>query len=373
MGLLTKFYDKAPVCVQNLMCSAKGWQICRRRYGKGFYQELHNYTSNRAIDRTERLRDFLILASTIEGYKGVLTGKEVQSLKDGTLDVYTALARFPILDKQKVKHDVQAYSNPAYQGRVIDMHTSGTTGSGLVFPYSVEMENKQWAIWWRYRMRLGLTMDTWCGWFGGKTIINISNTQLPYWRINRPGRQVMFSAYHLNQETVRDYANQIRTRELLWLHGYPSSLASLSSLMIENGISPITTVRFITTGAENLYSYQVNQMHKAFPNAMIRQHYGLAEGVANISQDRDGEWRIDDDFCHVELLPVENELNVCRIIGTGFSNKAFPLVRYDTGDLAHIEKHNGQTRIVSIDGRKEDYVTLPNGVRLGRLDHIFKD
>ena len=31
-------------------------------------------------------------------------------------------------------------------------------------------------------------------------------------------------------------------------------------------------------------------------------------------------------------------------------------------------------RIVeSIDGRKEDYVVLPNGARLGRLDHIFKD
>jgi phenylacetate-CoA ligase len=27
----------------------------------------------------------------------------------------------------------------------------------------------------------------------------------------------------------------------------------------------------------------------------------------------------------------------------------------------------------SIDGRKEDYVVLPSGARLGRLDHIFKD
>ncbi|MBU6175839.1 MAG: hypothetical protein KGQ60_18700, partial [Planctomycetes bacterium] len=26
-----------------------------------------------------------------------------------------------------------------------------------------------------------------------------------------------------------------------------------------------------------------------------------------------------------------------------------------------------------IDGRKEDYVLLPNGVKVGRLDHIFKD
>jgi phenylacetate-CoA ligase len=29
--------------------------------------------------------------------------------------------------------------------------------------------------------------------------------------------------------------------------------------------------------------------------------------------------------------------------------------------------------VKEIDGRKEDYVILPNGVAVGRLDHIFKD
>jgi phenylacetate-CoA ligase len=29
--------------------------------------------------------------------------------------------------------------------------------------------------------------------------------------------------------------------------------------------------------------------------------------------------------------------------------------------------------VTSIDGRQEDYVILPGGARLGRLDHIFKD
>ncbi len=31
-----------------------------------------------------------------------------------------------------------------------------------------------------------------------------------------------------------------------------------------------------------------------------------------------------------------------------------------------------KNKILSVDGRIEDYVTLPNGVKLGRLDHIFK-
>ena len=42
---LEKIYDMAPVWVQNLMCSVKGWMIKRRRYGKGFFEELE------ALDR----------------------------------------------------------------------------------------------------------------------------------------------------------------------------------------------------------------------------------------------------------------------------------------------------------------------------------
>lgn len=103
-------------------------------------------------------------------------------------------------------------------------------------------------------------------------------------------------------------------------------------------------------------------------------HYGLAEGVANFSQDKVGKWHIDDDFCYVEFIPVdESDPSVCRIVGTGFSNRAFPLVRYDTGDLVKINRIDGKPEIVEIYGRQEDYIQLPNGVKLGRLDHIFKD
>jgi phenylacetate-CoA ligase len=69
---------------------------------------------------------------------------------------------------------------------------------------------------------------------------------------------------------------------------------------------------------------------------------------------------------------VDNQ-NLCRIVGTGFANEAFPLIRYDTGDIAEIETApDGNIKIIAIDGRKEDFLTLPSGVKLGRLDHIFK-
>jgi phenylacetate-CoA ligase len=54
------------------------------------------------------------------------------------------------------------------------------------------------------------------------------------------------------------------------------------------------------------------------------------------------------------------------------------MLRYEIGDLATPDAAacpcGRPGRIVSsIDGRQEDYLTLPSGVRIGRLDHIFKD
>jgi phenylacetate-CoA ligase len=92
-----------------------------------------------------------------------------------------------------------------------------------------------------------------------------------------------------------------------------------------------------------------------------------------------GNLHVDEDYSYVEFLPIDDVSNQYRLIGTNWSNHAFPLLRYDTGDLVTISTERtcpcGRPgRLVDeIDGRKEDYVLLPNGVKVGRLDHIFKD
>jgi phenylacetate-CoA ligase len=86
---------------------------------------------------------------------------------------------------------------------------------------------------------------------------------------------------------------------------------------------------------------------------------------------------VDEDFAYVEFIPSESRAG-CRIVGTNVTNRAFPLVRYDVGDIAQVSGRTCECgrpgRIVdAIDGRREDYVVLPNGAMVGRLDHIFKD
>ena len=61
MSLLEKVYNHAPIWVQNVMCSVKGWTIDRKRYSKDFLNELKRM-ERREDDPEKLLSDFLELA-----------------------------------------------------------------------------------------------------------------------------------------------------------------------------------------------------------------------------------------------------------------------------------------------------------------------
>ena len=59
--ILEKIYNYAPVWMQKVMCTVKGWTVQRRRYAKGFFCEMERLES-RKDNPEELLRKFLALA-----------------------------------------------------------------------------------------------------------------------------------------------------------------------------------------------------------------------------------------------------------------------------------------------------------------------
>ena len=379
---LERLYHKAPIWVQNSLVSISGLRIQRRRYNGAFDDLLSEYESRLKWTGEEigRFRDERIHAFVMHCEEHVPYYRNLfRDLKISAKDIrgLSHLKVLPLLHKNTVQeryNEFLAENIPPSQ-RVI-AHTSGTTGGGLRFATTHRALSEQWAVWWRYRRLHGLDKNVWCGYFGGRSVVSLEQQSPPFWRLNYPGRQIMFSGYHMNPKNMRAYVAELRKRCPPWLHGYPSLLALLSAYMLDNHLSLGYPVRWITIGAENLLQQQAELIQRALGVRPL-QHYGMAEAVANISQDLNGALRVDEDFAAVEFIPNQSGPGY-KIVGTNLSNPATPLLRYDTADLAELPENSedelswGRT-VVRLDGRQEDYIVLRNGAKLGRMDHVFKD
>jgi len=374
-------YAKLPVPFQQIIIAVEGWQIKQRRYNADYHRVYQEVRKRERLSEEElreyqenRLQKVLRAAQYGSPYYKRLF--ERTSFDIEAPHLIERMKELPILTKEEVKpHVEEILSCNIPRKQLISCHTSGTTGSGLHFYETRETEQERWAIWWRYRGWHGINQDTWCAYFGGRSVVPLRQQKPPYWRKNTPGRQLLFSAYHLSRQTAPAYVEALKESDVTWTHGYPSVLALLAGVILEEDLDPGQSVRHITVGAESLLPQQRQVIEQAF-GVKVRQHYGQAESVANISECEYGNLHVDEDYSIVEFLPIAD--GQYRIIGTSLINPAFLFLHYDTGDIATLREGTcpcGRLgRLVQeIDGRKEDYVILPNGAVVGRLDHIFKD
>ena len=363
MGVKEKIYYSSPVFIQNVLCSILGFFIKKRRYSNEFLEYLNRYENNK-INSLAELRKFLISIKEVPYYKNLYS---LYNFNPTSSDLYAEIQKLPILTRAEVVEHKSEIVNHFYKGKCVVSSTGGTTGAGLVFPLSYEAERKQWAVWWRYLKKIGIEWNTKYGWFGGKIIVPLSVKKKPFWRKNLPCNQIMFSSLHLSEETIEDFHYCIINEKLKWLHGYSCNLNLLAYLILKKKLPPIDTVEFITTCSDNLLDGYRNVIKQAFPKAKIHTHYAMSECVANIHECPDGTMSIDYDFAYMELMPFDEDRPYLRkIIGTSFSNYAFPLVRYDTGDVAAIEyDKDGNIHVTRIEGREAEYLKLPNGQKVG--------
>lgn len=381
MPTLDSIYAHLPVGFQTLACTLAGWQISRDRYSPDFNRALRE-AEDRGTWRQEdleryrdgRLRTFVERAYQTPFYRERL---EKAQIAPGDIRSLADLRVLPALTKTEVKtNQTWLTGNSLPRGALRATHTSGTTGAGFVFQTTVQAVHEQWAVWWRYRKWHGIGLDDWCGYFGGRTVVPVREHEPPFWRYNLAGRQILFSAYHMNPRNLAAYVDELRRRRPPWLHGYPSLLSLVASYIVDQKCDLGYAPRWITTGAETLLAQQAAVIEKAF-EVRPRQHYGMAEAVANFSECELGRLHVDEDLAAVEFVP-NAEAGHYTVVGTNLSNTATPLIRYVTNDHVALDSSvcrcGRPGRIVSsVEGRFEDYIVLPDGTRIGRLDHVFKD
>lgn len=373
-------YQRLPPSLQTLACSVEGWRIERRRYSAEF-RRLLAAAEGRAFAppelvqeyRDARLRAFVRhAAETVPYYRRLFRELGVEPGDVRTLD---DLGLLPVLTTADVQDLGSELVSPAVPERSrVPIRTSGTTGSPLRLWTTAAAVSEQWAVWWRCWRWHGIAQGTWCGYFGGRSPVPRGTRRPPYWRVNAPGRQIRFSPFHMSPDNLPLYLEELRRRRPPWLHGYSSALALLASYVVDTGFDLGYQVRWVSLGAENVLEPQKKLIRRAFGIEPL-QHYGMSEAIANASQCEQGLLHVDEDFAGTELV-ADPASGGYRVVGTNFSNPAFPLLRYDVGDLVTRTANGcpcgrpGRT-IASLDGRQMDYVVLRDGSRLNTLEWAF--
>ena len=281
--------------------------------------------------------------------------------------------KLPLLDKDSVRanyDDLQA-ADAGTLGAV-PCTTLGSTGTAMRFLLDRDVNMAAFALFWRVWSQCP-------SWRIGKRQASLSGYAAGKWQYQWKARVLALSSFHLSRETVAEFAALIERYRPSFLRGYPSSLYLFARLLEEANLPLRFPVVF--SGAESLLPFQRECIERVFACRLV-DHYSHWERCGSICQcasrqiPRGKRLRIPRDRRCRRRAAKPGEIG--RLVATSLHNRAMPLFRYDTRDLAawstEVDCPCGSRFpiIERIVGRIEDVVLTPEGKLVGRLDAALK-
>jgi phenylacetate-CoA ligase len=379
-------YIKSPASIQNLLASTYGQNLARKKYSPRFKETLNILEKSERLNKVKlaafqlkQIRQIIQYAyDNVPYYHSLFNAEGVRPSEIKTID---DLKKIPILSKEDVRHNSKELISKEFSRWSYDIHhTSGTTGTALNVVWSQEATMKEYAFVERIRRRAGKidSRETHIT-FGGRLIASLAQREPPFWRVNRAENQYLFSMHHLNEKNLPYYIEKIRELKPSYIEGYPSLVYVVAEYVVQNEQCPIPA-KAVFTSSETLLSFQRQVIEAAF-QCKVFDRYGSTELAASIGECEQGGFHIDAEYGIIEFLRDGEEVSdgeVGEMVCTNFVNPAFPLIRYNVGDLAKPSSDlcpcgRGLPLIREIIGRIDDTLVTEDGVFLGRLDHIFKE
>ena len=216
--------------------------------------------------------------------------------------------------------------------------------------------------------------------FLGNNLHPLEKKNPPFHLINPYEHSIYFSLFHMSDETLTYYLNAFNHFRPSYVKGYPSGLYVFAKFIKDHGLK-VNKPKAIFSASETLHEFQKKILEEIF-QCPVYQWYGQVETTINIQECEYRRLHVKEEYGLLELLNEKGEEakpgEAAIAIATGWGNKAFPLIRYNTGDnmiLASEQNcpcgRNGRI-IEKIVGRDEDFIITPEGRKIGRLDFIFK-
>jgi len=284
-------------------------------------------------------------------------------LKDRSIKDWSEI---PIITKRDLQYPLEEMLSNGYVPKnVYVSNTSGSSGHPFYFAKDKFAHALAWAnIAYQYG-QVGLTTRSKQGRFYGIPLSKVGYLKEKVKDLI--ANRIRFSVFDLQDSVMNFWVNRISDSGIEQLNGYTSSLVYFAKYCIRIGIvlkSRCTTLKVCIVTSEVCTPEDCIILIKGFGIPVVNE-YGASE-LGIIAFDTTGnDWPICEELIYLEVVddfgrPVPNGVEG-RIVCTSLFNKAFPLIRYELGDVGTIFEKDGRNHIKQLLGRTNDMARLPSG------------
>lgn len=384
-------YFRLPNYVQNGAVSFKGYLNKLRRKTGSFHDIYCDLMSNMELKEEELknlqlviLKDLLLELYQYSDYYHDLMNASNISLKDveRAVSPYEILSKFPLMEKAVLRNNLRQIVSMNPQRKSIGVgHTSGTTGTPLIYEVDKYSRKRTFAEWERYYRWMGLPNRFKSIRFSGRLLVAPDQEAPPFWVYNLAERQLLMSTYHLKKENFRAYVDKIETFKPDLIDGYPSAINIIAQYINRTETKMQHHVRAISTTAETLSDDQRSEIECAF-GCKVYNQYASSEGAPWIVECSCGNMHLWTDTGVFEFInPMETEDGTrYEMVVTSFRNWKTPLVRYRIGDYVILNEDGINCECGSpfpcvdkVIGREDDMMYTTEKGYVGRLTPAIKE
>lgn len=253
------------------------------------------------------------------------------------------LSLFPVQTKGDFLNHYEAVLSDEFRplrDKLTRLSTSGSTGT----PFTVLADSEKMdhvfmnfmAVMELNGFRLGMKRGEFRAWIKGKNTISS-------WKSFKNNLK-MIDISNMGDDALQAICDRIEREKIQVLVTYSSALTALSSYVNRKNIDTTKwDVEMIFTMGEGLPKPTKDLASVVFHTVPVRSYGNNENGFVAVSLDGADDYTIDLYHYNVEILAFDSDREVPegelgRIVVTDYYNRAFPMIRYDTGDTGKIKR-----------------------------------
>ena len=249
-------------------------------------------------------------------------------------------------------------------------NTSGSSGHPFYFAKDKNAHARAWAYWTFRYSEIGLSLKSKEARFYGipKEIKSFLIEKIKDRLLNR----VRFPVFDLSDNILDDYLTKFRNIKFDYIYGYTNSILLFAKYLrkkdvILKSICPTLKIIIVTSEVCTKNDRAIIEKHIGVP---LKNEYGASE-IGYIAYECDStKWHVCKENIYLEQ---EDDGN---LLITDLYNKAYPMIKYEIGDIGNVEYTIcdcgvKDILITNFDGRKNDNIILPSGLRSPGLTFYY--